>query len=75
MGVVVWTIGWWRIRARARLADVLLFAGLALLLVLYVSRYFHDSHLLLGGELILAGLVARTRPLAQSESRPAVLAA
>ena len=75
VGVVVWTIGWWRIRARARLADVLLFAGLALLLVLYVSRYFHDSHLLLGGELILAGLVARTRPLAQSESRPAVLAA
>ena len=61
VGVAIWTIGWLRIRARARLADVLLFAGLAMLLVLYVSRYFHDSHLLLGAELVLAGLVARMR--------------
>jgi len=46
-----------------------------MLLVLYVSRYFHDSHLLLGAELILAGLAARTRPLAVPPRGRAVLAA
>ena len=75
VGVAIWTIGWIRIRARARLADVLVFAGLAMLLVLYVSRYFHDTHLLLGVELILAGLVARARPLAPPHPGAAVLAA
>ena len=75
MGVAIWTIGWLRIRARARLADVLIFAGLAMLLVLYVSRYFHDSHLLLGAELILAGLVARMRAPAPPAAGAAVLAA
>src|SRR5438094_1982239 len=75
VGTGVWFLGWRWIRARARLADVLLFAGLAMLLVLYVSRYFHDSHLLLGAELILAGLAARTRPLAVPPRGRAVLAA
>jgi len=75
VGTGVWFVGWRWIRDRARLADVLLFAGLAMLLVLYVSRYFHDSHLLLGAELILAGLAARTRPLAVPPRGRAVLAA
>ena len=75
VGVAIWTIGWLRIRARARLADVLLFAGLAMLLVLYVSRYFHDTHLLLGLELILAGLVARAGVLVPPHPGAAVLAA
>ena len=35
------------------------FSGLAMIAVLFVSRYFHESHLLLGSELILAGLLAR----------------
>jgi glycosyl transferase family 87 len=74
VGVAIWTIGWLRIRARARLADVLLFAGVAMLLVLYVSRYFHDSHLLLGGELIIAGLVTRVRPLAPPHAEVALAA-
>jgi len=75
VGVAIWTIGWVRIVARARLADVLVFAGLAMLLVLYVSRYFHDTHFLLGVELILAGLVARAGPLAPPHPGAAVLAA
>ena len=74
VGVAIWTIGWLWIRARARLGDVLVLAGLALL-VLYVSRYFHDSHLLLGAELILAGLVARMRAPAPPAAGAAVLAA
>src|SRR5207237_2967635 len=73
VGVAIWTIGWVRIVARARLADVLVFAGLAMLLVLYVSRYFHDTHFLLGVELILAGLVARAGPLAPPHPGAAVL--
>lgn len=70
VGVAVWTIGCRWIRARARLADVLVFTGLAMLAVLFVSRYFHDSHLLLGAELILAGLVARPRAPAESPPPP-----
>ena len=76
VGVAIWTIGWLWIRARARLGDVLVLAGLAMLLVLYVSRYFHDSHLLLGAELVLAGLVARMRaPAPLPAAGAAVLAA
>ena len=45
---VFWSIFW------SRLVLGLIFAG-----VLFVSRYFHDTHLLLGVELILAGLAAR----------------
>ena len=54
----LWTIGWRWIHARRRLADVVMFIGITMLAVLYVSRYFHDSHLLLGSELILTGVVA-----------------
>ena len=76
VGVAIWTVGWLWIRARAELGDVLVLAGLALLLVLYVSRYFHDSHLLLGAELVLAGLVARMRaPAPLPAAGAAVLAA
>lgn len=73
VGLAVWTAGWRWIRQHARLADVLVFSGLTMLGVFYVSRYFHDSHLLLGAELILAGLVARWWPQAGSrvEQKPA----
>jgi Glycosyltransferase family 87 len=70
VGLAVWTLGWLWIQARRRLQDVLVLAGLAMLLVLYVSRYFHDTHLVLGSELILAGLLGRGSPPAAS-SRPA----
>jgi hypothetical protein len=70
IGVVVWGAAWHWIRDRARLGDVLTFVGLALLLVLYVSRYFHDTHLLLGGELILAGVVSHGW-LPPAEPKPA----
>ena len=59
VGIAVWAIAWRWIRAKPQLADVLCFIGLAMLGVLYVSRYFHDSHLLLGAELMLAGLASR----------------
>jgi hypothetical protein len=59
VALAVWLVGWRAIRAGARIADVLVFTGLAMLGVFYVSRYFHETHLLLGAELVLAGLVAR----------------
>jgi hypothetical protein len=57
----IWAGAWWWLRRRGELSDVLTWCGMAFLLVLFVSRYFHDTHLLLGFELIAAGLAARWR--------------
>jgi Glycosyltransferase family 87 len=57
--VAVWVVGWRWLRRGAPLSDVLILLGLVFTSVLFVSRYFHDTHLLLGVELILAGLVSR----------------
>ncbi len=59
MALTLWVAGWSWIWRQRQLAGVLLLSGLALLLVLFVSRYFHDTHLLLGSELIFAGLLGR----------------
>jgi hypothetical protein len=56
---LVWVGGWRWLRRGASPPDVLILVGLAFVSVLFVSRYFHDTHLLLGVELILAGLVSR----------------
>lgn len=63
VGVSLWVFGYFWIRARRQLPDVLALSGLAALLVLFVSRYFHDTHLLLGLELLGAGLIGRLRVL------------
>jgi len=55
----VWAGGWRWLRRGAPVSDVLLLLGLVFLCVLFVSRYFHDTHLLLGVELIFAGLSSR----------------
>jgi hypothetical protein len=55
----VWAAGWRWLRRGVPLSDVLILLGLVFTSVLFVSRYFHDTHLLLGVELILAGLAAR----------------
>ena len=57
--LVVWLVGWRWLRRGATIPDVLMLLGLVFASVLFVSRYFHDTHLLLGLELILAGLAAR----------------
>jgi len=57
--VVVWAAGWRWLRRGVPLSDVLILMGLVFASVLFVSRYFHDTHLLLGVELILAGLASR----------------
>jgi len=57
--LVVWVVGWRWLRRGATIPDVLMLLGLVFASVLFVSRYFHDTHLLLGVELILAGLAAR----------------
>ena len=57
--LVVWLVGWRWLRRRAAIPEVLMLLGLAFASVLFVSRYFHDTHLLLGVELVLAGLAAR----------------
>jgi hypothetical protein len=61
---VVWAMGWRWLRRGAPLADVLILVGVIFAGVLFVSRYFHDTHLLLGAELVLAGLAARRWRLA-----------
>jgi hypothetical protein len=63
----VWIGAWRWLRRHRQPADVLTWCGLAFLLVLFVSRYFHDTHLLLGAELIAAGVFARWA--ARSRSR------
>jgi hypothetical protein len=57
--LVVWTAGWRWLRRGSSLSDVLILLGLVFTSVLFVSRYFHDTHLLLGLELIFAGLASR----------------
>jgi uncharacterized membrane protein len=57
--LVVWVVGWRWLRRGAEIPEVLVLLGLAFSSVLFVSRYFHDTHLLLGAELVLAGLAAR----------------
>jgi hypothetical protein len=61
VGIGLWAVGYVWIRARRQLPEVLLFSGLTVLLVLFVSRYFHDTHLLLGLELMGAGFIGRLR--------------
>jgi hypothetical protein len=56
---LVWAAGWRWLRRGVPLADVLIFLGLVFTSVLFVSRYFHDTHLLLGVELMIAGVAAR----------------
>jgi hypothetical protein len=63
VGIALWALGYAWIRARRQLPDVLVFSGLTVLLVLFVSRYFHDTHLLLGLELVGAGFIGRLRVL------------
>jgi glycosyl transferase family 87 len=65
VGIALWAFGFVWIQARRQLPDVLALSGLTALLVLFVSRYFHDTHLLLGLELLGAGLVGRLRVLQQ----------
>jgi len=56
---VVCAMAWRWLRRGAPLADVIILLGLIFAGVLFVSRYFHDTHLLLGAELMLAGIAAR----------------
>ncbi|HLB75398.1 MAG TPA: glycosyltransferase 87 family protein [Candidatus Dormibacteraeota bacterium] len=63
VGIALWAWGYVWIRARRQLPDVLIFSGLTALLVLFVSRYFHDTHLLLGLELMGSGFIGRLRVL------------
>jgi hypothetical protein len=56
---VVWGVGWRWLRRGVAVSDVLILVGLVFTSVLFVSRYFHDTHLLLGVELIMAGLASR----------------
>jgi hypothetical protein len=56
---VVWAAGWRWLRRGVPVSDVLILMGLVFTSVLFVSRYFHDTHLLLGVELMLAGLAGR----------------
>lgn len=58
---LVWIGAWRWLRSHRHPADALTWCGIAFLIVLFVSRYFHDTHLLLGGELIAAGVCARWR--------------
>jgi uncharacterized membrane protein len=56
--LLVWLAAWAWLRRRPSLPAVLTFIGFAFALVLFSSRYFHDSHLVLAAELAAAGLGA-----------------
>jgi hypothetical protein len=56
---LVWAAGWRWLRRGVPVSDVLVLLGLVFAGVLFVSRYFHDTHLLLGVELIAVGLIGR----------------
>ena len=57
--LLVWGAGWRWLRRGVPPSDVLILLGLVFTSVLFVSRYFHDTHLLLGVEMIVAGLASR----------------
>jgi Glycosyltransferase family 87 len=56
---LVWAAAWRWLRRGVPVSDVLVLLGLVFAGVLFVSRYFHDTHLLLGVELVFAGLASR----------------
>jgi hypothetical protein len=55
----IWLLAWRRLIHAPRAGELILFSGLAFFVFLFTNRFAQQTYLLLGVELILAGLLAR----------------
>jgi hypothetical protein len=68
--VAAWLLGWRWLQRHRRAGDAVLFMGIALFAFLFANRFAQPTYLLLGVELMLAGLVLRrARPTAAAPNR------
>jgi len=65
----VWLLAWRRLTRVPRAAELILWSGLAFFVFLFTNRFAQQTYILLGVELMLAGLLAR---LHKSEDVPVV---
>jgi hypothetical protein len=57
--IAVWLLAWRRLLRVPRAAELILWCGLAFFVFLFTNRFAQQTYLLLGVELMLAGLLAR----------------
>ncbi len=57
--IAVWLLAWRRLSGAPRAAELILWCGLAFFVFLFTNRFAQQTYILLGVELILAGLLAR----------------
>jgi Glycosyltransferase family 87 len=57
--VAVWALAWRRLISYPRANELILWFGVAFFVFLFTNRFAQQTYILLGAELILAGLVAR----------------
>jgi hypothetical protein len=57
--ILTWMLAWRWLSRRPRSADAILWMGIAFFVFLFTNRFAQQAYLLLGVELILAGLLAR----------------
>jgi hypothetical protein len=57
--IAVWLLAWRRLIRVPRAAELILWCGLAFFVFLFTNRFAQQTYILLGVELILAGLLAR----------------
>ena len=68
--IVAWLLAWRWLRQHRLLGDAVLFMGIALVAFLFANRFAQPTYLLMGVDLILAGLVLRTtRPTVAAPNR------
>ncbi|TMD65371.1 MAG: DUF2029 domain-containing protein [Chloroflexi bacterium] len=67
--IVAWLLAWRWLRQHRLLGDAVLFMGIALVAFLFANRFAQPTYLLMGVDLIVAGLVLRTRPTVAAPNR------
>ena len=67
--IVAWLLAWRWLRQHGLLGDAVLFMGIAFFAFLFANRFAQPTYLLMGVDLIVAGLVLRTRPTVAAPNR------
>ncbi len=71
--IAVWLLAWRRLIRVPRAAELILWCGLAFFVFLFTNRFAQQTYVLLGVELILAGLLAGLPPaLGENDRRDSV---